>query len=506
VRAKFFLRIISLFFFFCSLFITQVSAQEQSIDEFILQVQKDLESHDIPAYLEAFVPALREAEKVALEDKVNISEIDKITFHRASKDVQKKDRVTAYFQVLYENDYSAMIETWRLFLSQMDKEWQIEKKDVVGELKSLYKIKIPSDRVERVRSFKVRHVDIELSFEEASLFYDNIPGLETALIVIGKGFLTFSPSIPREQHQLQLIYKSKVLQESLEYAYLRFSDDFFHNNIKITKASIQDSRPVSKPEIDKARSIFDRHYARSLAIENSLNKELLSFVPQDEQAIFEFKGEDIDPLTYIYSPFAEDKVTLINIKKEKLISLYSPQEEGKKKLFISFGQKYDIKSYKIDIDFNPKMSYLSGKASIEISSKVGRLDSIKFKLNSQLQILRIFDEEKNTKVDFKLFDGKLNRELDIVNSHGGSVVLIVNVILRVMFAEILGVKGPLIFDEPGTFIDVDKMQNFGKFLKAISKQLNRQIIVVSHIPDIIERADKRFTVYKDGAVSKVMEE
>jgi len=395
VRNKFFSRIISLFFFFCGLFITQVSAQEQSIDEFILQVQKDLESHDIPAYLEAFVPALREAEKVALEDKVNISEIDKITFHRASKDVQKKDRVTAYFQVLYENDYSAMIETWRLFLSQMDKEWQIEKKDVVGELKSLYKIKIPSDRVERVRSFKVRHVDIELSFEEASLFYDNIPGLETALIVIGKGFLTFSPSIPREQHQLQLIYKSKVLQESLEYAYLRFSDDFFHNNIKITKASIQDSRPVSKPEIDKARSIFDRHYARSLAIENSLNKELLSFVPQDEQAIFEFKGEDIDPLTYIYSPFAEDKVTLINIKKEKLISLYSPQEEAKKKLFISFGQKYDIKRYQIDIDFNPKMSYLSGKASIEISSKVGRLDSIKFKLNSQLQILRIFDEKKN---------------------------------------------------------------------------------------------------------------
>lgn len=395
MRAKFLSRIISLFFFFFSLFLTQVSAQEQSIDEFILQVQKDLENHDIPAYLEAFVPALRGVEKAALEDKVNISEIDKITFHRASKDVQKRGRVTAYFQVLYENDYSAIIETWRLFLSQMDKGWQIEEKDVVGGLKRLYKIKIPAGKIERVRSFEVRHVDIGLSFQDAVLFYDNIPGLETALVVIGKGFLTFSPSLPREQHQLQLIYKRKVLQESLEYAYLRFSDGFFHSNIRITKASIEDSRAVSQTEIDKARSIFDEHYVRSLAIENSLNKELLSFVPQDEQAVFVFKGEDSDPLTYIYSPFAEDKVTLINIKKEKLISLYSPQEEGKKKLFISFEQKFDIKSYKIDIDFNPKMSYLSGKASIEISSKVGRLDSIKFKLNSQLQILRIFDDEKN---------------------------------------------------------------------------------------------------------------
>lgn len=389
------MRIIFLFFFFFSLFIPPVSAQEQSLDEFILQVQNHLENQDISAYLEAFVPAIRGVEKAALEDKLNIYGIDKITFHKASKDVQKGERVTAYFQVLYENDYSAMIETWRLLLSQMNKGWQIEKKDVVGELKSLYKIKIPSDRVERVRFFKVRHVDIELSFQEAVIFYDNVPGLETALVVIGKGFLTFSPSLPREQHQLELIYKSKILQKSLDYAYLRFSNSFFRNNISITQASIKNSRPISQAEIDKAQSIFSRHYPSSLAIENSLNKELLSFVPKDEQAIFEFKGDDSDPLTYIYSPFAQDKVTLINIKKEKLISLYSPPEEGKKKLFISFGQKYDIESYKIDIDFNPKISYLSGKASVEISSKVGSLDSIKFKLNPQLQILRIFDEEKN---------------------------------------------------------------------------------------------------------------
>jgi len=118
----------------------------------------------------------------------------------------------------------------------------------------------------------------------------------------------------------------------------------------------------------------------------------------------------------------------------------------------------------------------------------------------------VFDEEKNAKVDFKLFDEKTSQELDIVNSFGGSLVLIVNVILRVMFAEILGVKGPLIFDEPGTFIDAEKIRNFGKFLKVISKELNRQILVISHAPDIIGAADRRLVVYKDGSVSKVREE
>ena len=126
--------------------------------------------------------------------------------------------------------------------------------------------------------------------------------------------------------------------------------------------------------------------------------------------------------------------------------------------------------------------------------------------DNSLQFRIVFDDEKNNKAEFKLIDEKTNQELDIVNSFGGSVVHIDNVVLRVMFAEILEVRGPLIFDEPGTFIARENRENFGKFLKVISKELNRQILVVSHASDIIKRADKKLVVYKDGAVSKVTEE
>jgi len=395
VKAKIFLGLISLGVFF-SLSLAQVTAPEQSIDEFILQIQKDIKNNDILAYLEAFSPALREAEEIALEDMFNISKINKMTFHRASKDIQKRGQVEVYFLVLYENDYSTIIETWQLLFAKLDRGWQIEEKDVIGEPKHLYKIRIPSQRAERVNSIQVRHVDIQLSFQDAALFYDNIPGLETALVVIGKGHLTFSPSLAREKHQLKLAYKRDVLQTELEYAYLRFSDSFFHKNIMIEKASTEKSLSVSEKQRKKALSVFNEQYALSFAIENSLNNELLSFLPQANQAVFTFKGKKRDPLTYIYSPFTDEEVTLIDLKKEKLINLYSPSDaEGMKRIFISYGQKFDIDEYQLDIDFNPQMSYLSGKASIGISSKVGRLDSVKFKFNPQLQILRIFDEYKN---------------------------------------------------------------------------------------------------------------
>jgi len=387
---------IFLSFFFFFLFIPGATAEEQSIDEFIFQIQKNLENKNFPAYVKVFSPEIRIAEKKAIEDMFNVFQMDKVTFHRASKRTQEEGLIRLYFQVLFQNDYSAIIETWQLFLSKVDTRWQIEKKEVTGKISLLYKIKIPRQRAERVKSFEVKHIDIKLSFENALLFYDNIPGLETALLIIGKGRLFFSPSDPREQHQLQLIYKKKVLEDNIEYAYLRFSNIFFQKNIKIEKASPEKSRPVSQMDLNKAHSIFKKHYSRSFTIENSLSRELLSIQPQGDQAVFEFKGKKTDLFTYIYSPFAKEEVTLLNMNEEKLINLYSPSSETRKKrFFISFSQKFDVKSYQIDIDFNPRESYLSGKASVEIESNIDYLESVKFKLNPELEILRIFDEEKN---------------------------------------------------------------------------------------------------------------
>lgn len=391
-----FLRILFLTFFLSFFIIPWISAEEQSIDEFITRLKKSLDEKDIPAYLSAFSPEIRDREEKAMEAILNNFEADRVSFHRASKAIQEQGQLRVYFQVLYQNEYSALVEMWKLLLSRVEESWQIQKKDVSRKISILYKIRIPSDRIERAASVEINHGDIKLSFKDAVLYYDNIPGLETALLITGKGNLIFSPSDPREQHQLQLIFKKKVLEDNLEYAYLRFSDGFFKKNIKIRKASHEKPIPIVQIDIDRAYALFHKHYSHSFTIESSLDGELLSFLPQGNQAVFEFEGEKTGPLAYIYSPFNPEEISLIDMKEERLINLYSPlQEEGEKRLFISFSQKFDIKNYEIDIDFNPHHSYLSGKASVEVESQVDFLESLKFKFSPELSILRIFDEERN---------------------------------------------------------------------------------------------------------------
>lgn len=372
------------------------SAEEPDISKFIIQIQKSLNSKDIPAYLANFSDEIREREETDIQRRFSNFEMDSMSLFKASRLSQVQDEAKINLQALFQNSFSVIIENWSLGLYQTDGRWQIKRKDVVENVSAMYKIKIPAERVERVKSIEIEHVDIKLSFRDALIFYDNIPGIETALLIIGKGHLYFSPSDKGERHQLELIYKKSFLEDELFYAFLRLSPYFFQNNIKILREPEGNNFQVSDVERNKAYSLFARYYPRSFTVENSLNRELYSTLPQGDEAVFDFKGKKYGEFTYIYSPFSEEEIHLFRWKDEKIINLYSPQgkEEGKK-LFISFGDMFEVENYQVDIDFDLKQSFISGKARVEVKSRVDSLDRIKLKLNPKLEILRIYDEEMN---------------------------------------------------------------------------------------------------------------
>ena len=371
-----------------------VAAQEQSINEFILNIQNSLDQKNIPAYLENFFGEPKEEEE-NIQHKIDQFRMENVRLFKASRLGRKGDEAEIYLQALFQNSYSVVRETWHLKLLEVNGRWQIKEKKVLGAVNTLYRIKIPSVRIERVKSIEIENVDIKLSFNDAILFYDNIPEVETALLVVGKGHLLFSPSDPIEQHQLELLYKKNFLQDELTYAYLRFSDDFFQNNIKIQKETSERNVQVSPSDRNNAYSLFVKHYPRSFTIENSLNGELLSSLPQRDETVFGFNGRKLGDFTYIYSPFSDEEINLHRWKDRRSIILYSPQTDGeKKKLFITFGEMFEVKSYQIDIDFKPRRSFISGKAVVQIESSVDNLASAKFKLNPELDILRIYDEER----------------------------------------------------------------------------------------------------------------
>lgn len=386
------------FLFYIFFFLSPLPGYGQSIEDLFIKLEKSFQAKDIPSYLNAFSPEIQDREKELVSISLNLWKMETLKFHKAYQGTPKGEDPNffqhVYFQVLYQNSYSALIEVWKLELRKVANEWQIQKKEVTESVTSLYRIRIPSTRAERVSSITITHADIQLTFKDALIFYDNVPDLEIALIIIGKGQLFYSPSNQVEKHQLELAYKKGVLEDRLEDAFLRFSNSFFQNNIKIERGPLQETMPVTQEEYGHASSLFSRCYPRSFTIENSITGELLSFMPQGEQAVFDFKGKDVGRLTYIYSPYVEEEINLCSQDPDRIINLYSPQsEESEKRFIISFGPRFTIENYEIEVDFEPEKSYLSAVAKIEIRASIDSINRLKFNFNPELDILRISDKE-----------------------------------------------------------------------------------------------------------------
>lgn len=363
-------------------------------EAFVGRIQGLLQRGNFSAYLETFTPELRAVEQNRLKKFFDDLKMTDVSLRTAGIKRGEDGLVRVFLQAFYQSDHTALIESWTLTLEKRVEAWAVVRKDVTGTMTTLYKVHIPAERFERARRVEVMHQDIRIAFTDAAVFYDNIPGLETGLVIVGKGTVDFSPADPNEQHQLELLYKKKELRDDIDSLYVRCSSSFFASNIVLETGD--GSRAVSSVERDKAAAVFSRNYPRSFTIESSFDRNLFSFLPQGDEAVLEFKARKAGELTYIYSPFSEDEVSLFDRGKERVVSLYTPERAATpplKRFFFSFEEKFDISSYALDLGYSPDTSYLSGKARIEVVPKVDLLDSLKFRFNPDLEILKIEDEE-----------------------------------------------------------------------------------------------------------------
>jgi len=92
---------------------------------------------------------------------------------------------------------------------------------------------------------------------------------------------------------------------------------------------------------------------------------------------------------------------------------------------------------------------------------------------------------------------------DILSTHGGGVVDVISISLRIIIMQLLKVKGPLILDEPGKNISAQFISAFGKFLTEVSNTFDRQIIMITHNSKLVEFANNTIEVYQTNGVSHI---
>lgn len=147
-------------------------------------------------------------------------------------------------------------------------------------------------------------------------------------------------------------------------------------------------------------------------------------------------------------------------------------------------------------------------------------ENLKFQIEDivNLALESVFPDEYLFRIVFNVSRGKTDAELvfqdkrtgqtiDPMEASGGGVIDLTAFALRISaFALESGTDNLIILDEPFKFISRDLQERAGEILKTLSDKMKLQIIMVTHIPEFIDVADKVFEVKKnENGISRVIE-
>jgi DNA repair exonuclease SbcCD ATPase subunit len=194
-------------------------------------------------------------------------------------------------------------------------------------------------------------------------------------------------------------------------------------------------------------------------------------------------------------------------------------EQYRRKLDQLKGQQIQLLN-QIKVNKSNISSYKKEKEESEQAQKIIQIvakqtqDQIIVHISSiiTMALQSIFDEDYEFKIDFVEKRGKTEAEIyflkdgkknDPLNSSGGGIVDIASLILRISLWSLSNKTRLLILDEPLKFLSKEYISKAIKMITELSKKLNLQFIIVTHINEMIDYADKVFGVSIRNRISKI---
>lgn len=154
------------------------------------------------------------------------------------------------------------------------------------------------------------------------------------------------------------------------------------------------------------------------------------------------------------------------------------------------------------------LQVIAQKTQQELEFKIAEIVS--------MALAAIFDDPYEFKIDFVIRRGKTEADLYFVKNgerfnpiedNGGGAVDVASFALRVALWNLSQPKtrNTLILDEPFKWLSKKYLSAAGEMLKLISEKLNIQIIMITHIPELIESSDKIIEVTNIKGISQTKE-
>jgi hypothetical protein len=300
-------------------------------------------------------------------------------------------------EVFAERGVEARLGTWRVDVkpgTTTSDPWRIAAVSRLSIVTGLYRLSLNAETEYDVHDLVVRAPDLALEFPSGRAFVAETPDGPTAMVLLGRGRMRFTPPDPAERTQVHIFSGSDALDADLDMAFLRFSPYEFES--LINAASLR-PRQVNPSDLRNASSAFNDLVGRTLQVDLAdLSRDRWSLTPAQGDVIAELRTRKFGSLTYARSAGEEEDVTIFDRKRRRNISVYaSAAKLAERGRFYSEDDRldYDVLAYELDLQMNPDRIFIEGNARLRIRIRSDSTSSLTLKLAETVTVRGVYSPD-----------------------------------------------------------------------------------------------------------------
>ncbi|HXW06584.1 MAG TPA: M1 family aminopeptidase [Vicinamibacterales bacterium] len=307
-------------------------------------------------------------------------------------------------EVFVEHGDEARVSTWRLDLlalgasapaSDAGAHWRIAALERLTLISGLYRLSLDATRQYEIRNLELTAPDLSIQIPSGSAFVAEVQDGPTAVVLLGRGRMRFTPPDPAERTQVRIFSGRDELDAEFDAAFIRIRPSEFPAQFH---AGALVPRPtVSRRDVNRAQDVFETYVAETLHVDlTDLSRDRWSLLPSVGDLIAEIRTRRHGSLTYARAWSDAEDISVFDRRRRRNISIYASADKlAARGRFYSEDDlvDYDITDYDLEAEFAPERHWISGNARITLMVRAPALTTLTMRLAETLAVRGVYSPE-----------------------------------------------------------------------------------------------------------------
>jgi hypothetical protein len=410
-------------------------SQPDGITRTVLAIEHAIETGDADALRALARPGMRASQLSEFVQSMTFPKATRSALKERDRMVTDAGRVRLLLEILTDREAEGRVSTWRVDLDPpaagTDGTWMLASVEALSVVNGLFRLALDTTTEFDVHNLVVKAPDLQLTMASGQAFVSRTPAGPTALILLGRGRMEFSPSLEAERGQVRIFSGSDALKTEFDTVFVRVSPGEFGARIATEALT---PRAVDAGHLRRASQVFETFVPKSFQIDlNDLSTARWSLVPAANDFVAEIVTNKYGPLTYARANSEPEDISFFDRRRHRNIAVYPSDEKLRTRgRFFSEDDKadYDVTRYEIETSFAPDRLWIDGTAKLSIRTRLAFTTTLTLHLADSLVVRSITSPQFGRLLHLRVvgqnsvlvgFPGTVvgDTDLDLIVTYGG---------------------------------------------------------------------------------------